>query len=80
MGSQPLTARSGDSAILTYWRMRRPNGQVFACTSYRTPTGLELRAGLDGEPPVLQADVMTHADAQQLAALWRQEISRSAAA
>ena len=80
MNPQPLTVLSRDRAILTYWRLPRPNGQTLACTSYRTPNGLELRAGLEGNEPVLQAEVMTHAEAQQLAERWRQEIARSAAA
>jgi hypothetical protein len=63
-----------------YWRLSRPNGQTLACISYRTPTGLELRVGLEGESPVLQAAVATHAEAQQLAELWRQQIVRAAAA
>jgi hypothetical protein len=63
-----------------YWRLPQANGQTLACTSYRTPAGLELRAGLDGEAPVLQADIATHAEALQLAEAWRQEITRSAAA
>lgn len=45
-----------------------------------TATGLELRAGLHGEAPVLQADVASHAEAQKLAAMWRQEITQYAAA
>jgi hypothetical protein len=80
MDSQPLTLPSQERAIVTYWRLPRPKGQTLACTSYRTPKGLELRAGVDGQAPVLQAEVMTHAKAQWLAAVWRQEISRSAAA
>lgn len=79
MDSQ-LTPSSSDRAILTYWKLPRPNGQTLACTSYRTPAGLELRAGLDGEAPVLQAVVATHAEAQQLAVVWRQQITRGAAA
>ena len=63
-----------------YWRLPRPNGQTLVCTSYRTATGLELRAGVDGEPPVLQADIATHAEAQQLAGVWRQQLTRLAAA
>ena len=75
-----ITPQSDDRAILIYWRLARPNGQLLLCTSYRTATGLELRAGLNGEAPVLQADVASHAEAQELAAKWRQEITRSAAA
>jgi hypothetical protein len=71
---------SPDSAILIYWRLPRPNAQTLACISYRTPTHLELRVGLEGETPVRQAVVLTHAEAQQLAELWRQEIVRAAAA
>ena len=63
-----------------YWRLPRPNGQTLACISYRTATDLELRVGLEGEPPVRQAAVLTHAEAQRLAELWRQEIVRAAAA
>ena len=69
-----------DRAILIYWQLRRPNGQMLHCTSYRTSGGLELRAGLDGEAPVLQADVGSHAAAQELAEMWRQEITQDAAA
>jgi hypothetical protein len=71
---------SSEQAILTYWRLERPNGQALVCTSYRTPAGLELRAGVDGERPVLQADVATHAEARRVAEAWRLEIARSAAA
>ena len=69
-----------DKAILTYWRLHRPNGQVLTCTSYRTKDGLELRAGFVDEPPVLTAEVATHAEAQQLAAAWKQEITQPVAA
>jgi hypothetical protein len=79
MASQ-ITPSSSDRAILTYWKLPRPHGQTLACTSYRTTTGLELRAGVDGEPLVLHSKVMTHAEAQQLAGLWRQQLTRSAAA
>ena len=75
-----LAPLSPDRAILVYWRLPRPNGQTLVCTSYRTPAGLELRAGLDHEPPILQADIATHAEAQQLAGVWRQQITRAAAA
>jgi hypothetical protein len=75
-----LIPSSRDRAILIYWRLPRPNGQILVCTSYRTSAGLELRAGLDGEPAVRQAAVATHADARRLAELWRHEISRVAAA
>jgi hypothetical protein len=75
-----ITPQSDDRAILIYWHLARPNGQVLLCTSYRTATGLELRAGLNGEAPVLQADVASHAEAQALAERWRREITRSAAA
>ncbi|HEV8397910.1 MAG TPA: hypothetical protein VGQ37_26705 [Vicinamibacterales bacterium] len=80
MDPQPRAPASQERAIVTYWRLPRPKGQTLACTSYRTSNGLELRAGVDGEAPVLQAEVMTHADAQRLAAVWRQEITRHAAA
>ena len=80
MESSALTPGPPDRPILTYWRLPRRNGQTIVCTSYRTPSGLELRAGLEGDAPVLQADVSTHAEALQLAERWRQEISRSAAA
>ena len=69
-----------DRAILIYWRLPRPNGQALECTSYRTPAGLELRVCLTGEPAVLQSDVASHAEAQQLAELWRGQFARSAAA
>ena len=75
-----ITSQSDDRAILIYWRLARPNGQILLCTSYRTATGLELRAGLNGEAPVLQADVASHAEARELAEAWRQEITRYAAA
>jgi hypothetical protein len=75
-----ITSQSDDRAILIYWRLCRPNGQLLQCTSYRTAAGLELRAGLNGEEPVLQADVASHAEAQELAEHWRQEITRYAAA
>ena len=80
MESPALTLVSRDQPILTYWRLPRPNGQTLACTSYRTHTGLELRAGLEGDVPVLQAAVATHAKAQQLAEAWRQEVAQAAAA
>jgi len=80
MDPPPLTPPSPERAIVTYWRLARPNGQTLACTSYRTHAGLELRAGLEGDAPVLRAEVMTHAEAQQLAELWREEIARSPAA
>ena len=79
MGAQ-LIPPSQDRAILIYWRLPRPNGQTLACTSYRTATGLELRAGLESEPPVLHAHVGTHAHAQQLAEIWRLQITRATAA
>jgi len=75
-----ITPPSDDRAILIYWRLARPNGQVLLCTSYRTATGLELRAGVHGEAPVRQANVTSHAEAQELAEQWRREITRSAAA
>jgi hypothetical protein len=75
-----LTPPSPDRAILMYWRLPRPNGKTLACTSYRTSAGLELRAGMDGEAPVLNSEVATHAEAQRLAEAWRQQITRSAAA
>lgn len=75
-----ITPQSDDRAILIYWQLARPNGQILLCTSYRTPAGLELRAGLNGEAPVLQADVASHAQARELAEKWRQEITRYAAA
>ena len=80
MDPQPLTSPPRERAIVTYWRLPRANGQTLACTSYRTPNGLDLRACFDGDAPVLQTDVMTHAEAQQLAERWRLEIARSAAA
>jgi hypothetical protein len=73
-------ASSRDRAILIYWRVPSRDGQVLVCTSYRTVAGLELRAGLEGESPVLIAPVATHADAHQLAERWRQQITQSAAA
>jgi len=78
MDSQ-LTASSPERAILIYWRFPRPNGQTLLCTSYGTSSGLELRAGVNGEPPLLQAHVATHAEAQRLAGEWRQQMSRAAA-
>jgi hypothetical protein len=75
-----LTPPSQDRAILTYWRLPRLNGKTLACTSYRTSAGLELRAGLEGEPPILRAQVATHSEAHRLADAWRQEIARLAAA
>lgn len=80
MDSPPFTLVRRDRAILTYWRLPRPNGQALSCTSYRTANGLELRAGLEGEAPVRQAEVVTHTEAQQLAELWRNELLRSTAA
>ena len=80
MESPALTLVARDQAILTYWRLPRPNGQTLSCTSYRTPTGLELRAGPEGESPVLRVAIATHAEAQRLADVWRQEITQSAAA
>jgi hypothetical protein len=79
MNPQPIVSLK-DCAILIYWQLARPNGQMLLCTSYRTAAGLELRAGLNGEAPVLQADVASHAEARQLAEKWRQEITRYAAA
>ena len=79
MDSQ-LTPSPPDRAILVYWRLLRPNGQTLVCTSYRATRGLELRAGVDGEPPVLRADIATHVDAQRLSEVWRQQIARSTAA
>jgi hypothetical protein len=67
-------------SILNYWRLLCPNGQMLLCTSYRTDAGLELRAGFDGEAPMLHADVASHAEAQELAEMWRQEIRQYAAA
>jgi len=71
---------AGDRAILTYWRLPRHNGQTLSCTSYRTPAGLELRAGPEGGSPILHAAIATHAEAQRLAEVWRQEITQSVAA
>lgn len=79
MDSQ-LTGSSPDRAILMYWRLPRPNGQTLACISYRTRSGLELRAGVDSEPPLAKARVETHAEAQQLAEMWRSQFVRTAAA
>jgi hypothetical protein len=75
-----ITPLSDDRAILLYWQLARPNNQILLCISYRTASGLELRAGLRGEAPVLQADVASHAEARALAERWRQEITRYAAA
>ena len=69
-----------DRAILVYWRLLQPSGQTLVCTSYRTTGGLELRAGVDGEPPVLRVDIATHVEAQRLSEVWRQQIARSTAA
>jgi hypothetical protein len=69
-----------ERAILVYWRLPRPNGQVLACTSYRTDIGLLLRCALEGEPAVLQAIVATHSEAQWLAGMWRERITEAAAA
>ena len=80
MESPALTLVARDRAILIYWRLPRPNGQTLSCTSYRTPAGLELRAGLEGGSPILHAAIATHAEAQRLAEVWRQEITQSAAA
>jgi hypothetical protein len=74
------TTSSPEKAIMMYWRLPQANGHALVCVSYRTDAGLELRAGLDGEPAVLLADVETHAEAQRLADAWREEITRSAAA
>ncbi len=79
MDSQ-LTTSPPDRAILIYWRLLPRNGRTLVCTSYRTARGLELRAGMDDEPPVLRADVATHVEAQRLSEVWRQEIARSTAA
>ena len=80
MDPQPLTLVCRDRAILVYWRLPRPNGQTLFCTSYRTHAGLELRAAVEGESPVLHAAIATHAEAQRLAEVWRREITQSAAA
>lgn len=80
MDSPALASVQPDQPILIYWRIRRPNGQTLACTSYRTHVGLELRAGLEGESPVLSAPLATHAEALRLSELWRQEMARPAAA
>lgn len=69
-----------ERAILIYWRASRPNGQMLSCTSYRTDTGLLLRCAPEGEAAVWQAAVATHAEAQGLAEMWRERITRSAAA
>ena len=79
MDSQ-LTPSPPDRAILIYWRLLPRNGRTVVCTSYRTARGLELRAGVDSEPPVLRAHVATHVEAQRLSEVWRQEIARSTAA
>jgi hypothetical protein len=75
-----LPPSSPDQAIVTYWRLPCPNGQTLSCTSYRTLAGLELRAGLDGEAAAFRADIATHAEALQLASVWREQIVRAAAA
>jgi hypothetical protein len=75
MNSSPL-----DEAILIYWRVPRPNGQMLQCTSHRTSAGLLLRCAIEGEAAVLQASVSTHAEAQRLAGVWKERITRSAAA
>ena len=80
MDLQQLTPSLRECAILTYWRLPRPNGRTLVCTSYRTGAGLELRVGVDGELPVLTAVVATHACALQLAEVWRQELLRAFAA
>jgi hypothetical protein len=76
----PQLIPSSHRAILIYWRLPCPDGQTLVCTSYRTADGLELCAGVDGEAPVLQAEVATHAEAQRLAGVWRRQITRPAAA
>ena len=75
-----FTTLPPERAILMYWRLPQTNGYTVVCISYRTPVGLELRAGLEGEPAVFQADVATHAEAQHLAEVWRDRITQSAAA
>jgi len=80
MDPETLDVQSTDRAILTYWKLPRSNGQTLTCTSYRTAAGLELRAGVDGETPVRQANVATHAEAQRLAEVWRGQLARAAAA
>jgi len=79
MDSQ-LTTSLPDRAILIYWRLVPNNGRTLVCTSYRTARGLELRVGVEDEPPVLRADVATHVEARRLSEVWRQEIGRSTAA
>ena len=79
MDPQP-PAPAFERPILTYWWLLRPNGQTLACTSYRTAAGLELRAGVPGEPPVLHAAITTHAEAQRLAEAWKRQIMQPAAA
>ena len=80
MESSPRTVVPLARPIVTYWHMKRPNGQTLCCTSYRTATGLELRVEVEAESAILQAGVGTHADAHRLAEAWRQEITRSSAA
>ena len=75
-----LTGTSPDCAILIYWRLSRPGAQTLLCISFRTSAGLELRAGAEGEAPVAQAHVATHAEAQRLADVWRAQFMRSVAA
>jgi|KBSSwiStaDraftv2_1062776.scaffolds.fasta_scaffold120553_3 hypothetical protein len=80
MESSTLTLVPRDQPILTYWRLPHPDGHTLVCTSYRTHAGLELRAGLEGDCPVLQAVVATHAEAHRLAEVWKKKIARSPAA
>ena len=80
MESSPRTLVPLARPIVTYWQVKRPNGQTLSCTSYRTAAGLELRVEVEGESAVLQAGVVTHADAHRLAEAWRQKITRSPAA
>jgi hypothetical protein len=51
------------------WRMQTPSGTIVSCDIYRTPTGLDVRAGYDGAPLMTLGlpDLVT---ARQVADVW----------
>src|SRR5215212_2013367 len=65
------------TALIVYWRLERPDSQILCCTSYRTASGLELRAGVEGEPSTWSERVESHAAALQLAIAWKEKVTSS---
>jgi len=57
--------------VRTFWVMCGPSGQPLTCALYRTPVGLELRAGHGEQDVLLRQSVFTLVGAERFAAIWR---------